>query len=251
MTTKQQIIAQLKERIGAIEWKDQGKVTSYALGISDIDSALKHGGITAGSCHEILGPSGPALGFTLSLLSSMVKNGPVLWCAEQQDFYTPGFTTYGLNDTDIIFAETKNRQQSLWAMEQGLMCTKLSGVLLNASFLSLAQGRRLKLLAQQHKTTAIFMIKPKTRLSFPSIATTRWHISYAPSLGQASRNGNGVGAPRISIKLVRNLFGPAPLSWMVEFHEHTLRFHTVPQFLSSTHQASPAKSSLRARQGIP
>lgn len=252
MTTKQQIIEQLKERIGTIEWMNDTAIQSYALGVSEIDSSLKHGGITAGSCHEIIAShEGPALGFTLSVLSSMVKKGPILWCSNNHDFYTPGFIAYGIKDTDIIFAETKNQQQSLWAMEQGLTCNKLSAVILNTKHLSLAQGRRLKLLAQKHNTTGIFMVKPGARIDAPTIATTRWHISPEPSLGRFSRNGiKTIGAQRLSITLMRNLGGLAPLSWTVEFDEHALRFHTVPKLLPSTNQNHSQGPNACAREGI-
>lgn len=251
MVNKQEIIEQLKERIGAIEWPGDDAVPSYAIGISEIDRALKHGGIRAGSCHEIIcSQEGPSLGFTLFLLSSMAKTKkPVLWCSNRQDFYTPGFATFGLKDTDVIFVETNDQQQSLWAMEQGLSCNDFSAVVFSVRHISLAQGRRLKLLAQKHGTTGLLMVKPGARIDLPTIATTRWDISSEPSSGRPSRHGiKAVGAERLSIKLLRNLGGFAPLSWTVEFNEHTLRFHILPQFLLSTNQTYPKSATSRARE---
>ncbi len=250
MSAKHEIIKDLKERIGAIEWMRES-VTSYALGIPAIDATLKYGGITAGSCHEIISShEGPALGFTLTLLSSMVKKGPVMWCALAHDLYTPGFAAYGIKDTDIVFVETKDHKQALWAMEEGLSCNKISAVLLQTTQLSLAQGRRLKLLAYKHNTTALFMIKPNARIKLPTIATTRWSIKHEPSTGRPSRNGiNSVGAPRLSISLLRNLYGLAPLSWTVVFDEQTLRFHTLPSLLPSTHEHHPPNTA-HSREGV-
>lgn len=251
MTTKQEIIHQLKERISTMEWQPEQKITSYALGISEIDQALKHGGIVAGSCHEIIcSHEGAALAFMLHLLSSMVqKKGPVLWCTDQQDFYTPGFLSYGLKDTDVIFAETQDYKQSLWAMEQGLLCSDFSAVVLCIKKLSLAQGRRIKLLTQKHGTTGILLIKPGAKINLPTIATTRWQIMAEPSVGMSSRNGKkSVGVPRLTINLIRNLGGAAPLSWTVSFDEDTLRFHTLPSFLSSTNQTNNALSLSRPRK---
>jgi|SRR5579871_2269611 len=249
MVNKQTIIAHLKERIGTIEWPHDGTITSYALGISEIDNALKHGGVTAGSCHEILGyQSGPALGFTLFLLSAMTKTKkPILWCSDSHDFYTPGFEKYGIKDTDIIFTETKNQQQSLWATEQGLMCNDFSAVVLDAKKISLTQGRRLKLLAQKHGSTAIFLSKPGSGVDLPTIATTRWQITSVASLGRPARNGTKiVGKPRLAINLLKNLGGP-PLSWTVEFDDRTLRFYTLPTILPSTNQGCPENIGHRVR----
>jgi hypothetical protein len=251
MRDRKEIIDHLKERIGAVTWGQDDSITAYALGISEIDRALKHGGIVAGSCHEIIcAHQGPSLGFALYLLASLVqKKGPVLWCSPKQDFYTPGFITFGLKDTDIIFAKTDDYQQSLWAMEQGLMCQELSAVVLDAKKISLAQGRRLKLIAQKYGTTAILLIKPEQKVVLPTIATTRWVIKSEPSLGRPSRHAvKSVGSIRLSINLMRNVGGLAPLAWMVEFNENTLRFHTISQLLLSTNQNRHHETAIYSRQ---
>lgn len=251
MINKQAILAQLKANISAIEWQRETSITAYALGIREIDRALKHGGITAGCCHEIIyKESGPSLGFALHLLSSISQHKkPILWCSDQHDFYTPGFATYGIKDTDIIFVETKDNKESLWAAEQGLMCTDLSAVVIDAKKISLAEGRKLKLLAQKHNSTAILMIKKGARIDLPTIATTRWMITAVASKGQPSRNGiKIVGKPRFMISLLRNTHGLSQLSWTVEFDEHTLRFHTLPTLLSSTNQNYSEKIAIRPRE---
>ncbi|HXW54081.1 MAG TPA: hypothetical protein VEL47_08260 [Myxococcota bacterium] len=250
MKDKQAIIDQLRERISAIEWPQDAAATSYAVGIGEIDKALKHGGVTAGSCHEIIcSQSGPALGFLLYLLSSMTKiKGPVLWCSDNQEFYTPGFEKYGLKDADVIFVETNNQQQALWAMEQGLVCDDFSAVVLNAKRVSLAQGRRLKLLAQKHGSTAVLMIKPESLIDLPTIAKTRWLITAEASSGRPSRNGiKLVGQPRLKINLLKNFGGP-PLSWTVEFDDRTLRFHTLSRILPSANQDRPESINSGARE---
>ncbi len=237
MNNKQEIISHLRERIGAIEWARDEEITAYPLGIPAIDNALRYGGITAGSCHEIISAhDATALGFVLLLLSAMVKKGPVIWCSSAEDFYTPGFAQFGIKDTDIIFVNVNDHQQALWAAETALRCTNIAGIVLHAQTMSLAEGRRIKLLAQQHMTTALFLVKREHNL-LPTIAATRWRIRHEPSLGLSSRNGiKTVGAPRLAIQLMRNLYGLAPLSWTVEFDEHTLRFHTVSPLLPSTEQ---------------
>jgi hypothetical protein len=42
---KQEIIAQLKKRIDAIEWPSDNAPSSYAIGINEIDDVLRHGGL--------------------------------------------------------------------------------------------------------------------------------------------------------------------------------------------------------------
>jgi protein ImuA len=247
MSSKQEIIRDLRERIGAMEARDQA-IMSYPLGIVEIDSALRYGGLAQGACHEIIGDAS-ALGFILLALSSMVKKGPVIWCSPQEDFYTPGFAKFGIKDTDVIFVVTKDHKQALWATKTALTCNKISGVVLHASSMSLAEGRKLKLLAQQHMTTAIFWVK-HNRAVLPTIASTRWHIGHAPSRGLPSRNGiESLGSPRLSIELTRNLYGLAPLTWTVDFDEHALRFHIVSPLRSSTSKNQTQRPAVRARQG--
>lgn len=255
MSIKQEIITNLRERIGAIERMRNNAlnaidtITAYPLGIAAIDGALKHGGIMAAASHEISAPHhAAALGFILMMVSSMVKKGPVMWCAAESDFYTPGFARFGINDTDIMFVESKDPQQLLWATETGLSCEKISAVVLAAKTISLAQGRRLKLLAQKHNTTALFITK-RAQSTMQTNACTRWLIEHEPSVGLPSRNGiKCVGAPRLSITLLRNLYGQAPLSWTVEFDESALRFHTVPSLRSSTRQDAPPPTAHRPRE---
>lgn len=251
MSTKHEIIERLRERVGAIVWDSEHPVISYGTGVREIDLALKHGGIVAGSCHEIISEQqGPALGFALYLLSSMSRTkGPILWCSDRNDFYTPGFIPFGLNDSDVIFVESANPQHCLWAMEQGLSCTEIAAVVLDVHKISLAQARRLKLLAKTHNTVGILMMKPKCAIS-TSIAATRWSVSAQRSLGAPSRYSiKCVGAPRLLVKLLRNQGGHAPLSWEIEFDEKTLRFHSVSQLLSPATKHHRAASLIGSRQG--
>lgn len=231
---KQTVIDQLKERMNGFAWPREKSICAYSTGIDSIDRALKHGGIVSGACHEIISfHEGPALGFALHLVSPITKRAPILWCSHQENIYMPGFLSYGIKDDDIIFVKTQNETQSLWAIEQGLQSNSFSAVILEISNISLSQGRRLKLVAQKHGTTAIFILKPKKVL--PTIATTRWAIAPLPSEGLNPRNGiKAVGAKKLLIQLLKNQGGASPLSWKVEFNEQTLRFHTLPAFLPST-----------------
>jgi hypothetical protein len=236
MTNKEAILSKLKEEIAIRTWRNSLTQSVISTGIADIDQALGTGGISHGSVHEIFSEHGPsALGFGALLLKALAKHGSILWSSAEDDLYMPGLFSFGLGEEDIIFARSKNHQESFWAMEQGLMCKDFAAVAMATERLSSLEARRIKLLAEKHQSIAFVLIKNSRH--FLSSAHSRWWVGHEVSLGHNARHKiKAVGSPRFLLKLLRNFGGQAPLSWIADYHEKYLYLHRLPAFSSS---ASP------------
>ena len=62
--------------------------------------------------------------------------GPVLWCLRGRDLFAPALARVGLHPDRVIYCETWKDRDVLPAMEEGLECNGLAGVVgeVDASF---------------------------------------------------------------------------------------------------------------------
>jgi protein ImuA len=148
-----------------------------------VDNRLPNGGLARGHLHEAIEAgaasqyAGLATLFVAGILARMP--GPVLWCLRGRDLFAPALARVGLHPDRVIFCETWKDRDVLPAMEEGLKCGGLAGVVGEVSRLSLNASRRLQLCAGESGVTAL-IIRRWSNLSEsagePNAAATRWRI---------------------------------------------------------------------------
>lgn len=143
-----------------------------------IDTALPAGGLARGAIHEVLaaGP-GAATAFCALLLAR--TGGPILWIEPFPDPYPQGLAAFGLDTAALIVVRAEG-VDALWAAEEALRCSAVSGVLVSLPHLPLASGRRLQLAAEAGGALGL-VLRPDAASPPPSAARTRWRIAALPS----------------------------------------------------------------------
>lgn len=199
-------IGQLRSRIAALEGVGNEIVAGVVpLGVAEIDDALPWGGFPLGCLHE-LEPhrhadgieDGAGLGFATFLLGRLgARTGrPVLWVASGEEPYAPGLAALGLTPERLVVVRTYRAAQGLWAVEEGLRCGALGGVLAELWKLDLTAARRLQLAARASGVPALVL----NHGAAIGPAVTRWRASAQPSRAPV---GEGVGAWNWRLELLR------------------------------------------------
>jgi protein ImuA len=191
------------------------------FGIEALDTALPGGGLARGALHEVI-EGGPASDFaavaTLFAAGIFARlGGPVLWCLRSRDLFAPALARTGLDPARVIFCETFKDRDVLPAMEEGLQCNGLAGVIGEITKLPLTASRRLKLCARHSGVTGLVLRRWRTvdeRLATaePNAAETRWRVApHASLVGSFDR----MARPLWRVELLRARNGE-PQSFVLE-----------------------------------
>jgi protein ImuA len=191
------------------------------FGISEVDSRLPHEGLLRGHLHEAIeaGNTGHFAGLATLFAAGIFARtqGPVLWCLHGRDLFMPALSHVGLHPDRVIFCETWKDRDVLPAMEEGLKCKSLAGVVGEITRLSLTASRRLQLAAAETGVMAFAIRRwrnttEKGLAGEPNAAATRWRIAPHPSPA-----GGFDGMPRQlwQVELLRAR-GGEPHSWVLE-----------------------------------
>jgi protein ImuA len=170
------------------------------FGVAEVDRHLPGGGLQLGHLHEVMegGPASEYAGlaalFTAGILARLT--GHVLWCLRGRDLFAPALARMGLRHERVIYCETGKDRDVLPAMEEGLTCKGLAGVVGEVTRLSLTDSRRLQLCAGASGVSALAIRRwwnanERALSEEPSAARTRWRISPSPS-----RTSGFEGLPR-------------------------------------------------------
>ena len=223
-------LAQLRARIAALEGVGQDSVAGIlSLGIAAIDTALPWGGLPRGCLHEIVGLAiedglehGAALGFAAFWLGRLAadRRRPVLWVGGDE-LYAPGLAALGLTPERLVVVRPGRDAQALWAVEEGLRCRDLAGVLGEVWKLDATAARRLQLAARASGVTALLL----NRGTAAGPALTRWRIGPASS---ESRTGVGPWRWRVELSHCRGKgVGEGRTVWLVEWNDATEGLHLI------------------------
>lgn len=199
--------------------REQGAVLPF--GVEAIDEHLPQGGLQRGHLHEAIEGgaasqyAGLATLFVAGILARM--KGPVLWCLRGRDLFAPALARVGLHPDRVIFCETWKDRDVLPAMEEGLKCEGLAGVVGEVSRLSLNASRRLQLCAGESGVTALIIRRwhsatEKEAAAEPNAAATRWRIAPSPSPASAF---DQLPRQQWQLDLLR-VRGGEPHSWVLE-----------------------------------
>ena len=192
-----------------------------ALGVKAIDGYLPWGGLPAGALHEVIAGdvSAAATAFALTLAASLAAGegrgrkgpAPFLWCVNGNVPYGPGLAAFGIEDHQLLVVRGRNDRDVLWAAEEGLGARALAAVFAEVHALDLTASRRLALAARESGVTA-FALRPFGTAPAATAALTRWRVTSAQSLGEASERGVGTACWRLELLRCRNAM---PKAWRV------------------------------------
>jgi len=221
------VLRTLRTEIGAAEAlrSVQRGVTPLGSGDPILDSALPWGGLPQGALHEMNGTAA-AMGFAAALAGRLAGSKPILWCRsarnETGSVYGPGLIPLGLDPEQIVFVETKKKQDLLWAMEEGLRSGQPALVIGEIDAVSLVASRRLQLAAEAGGVTAFLLntvvtkriCEKATATSATTVALTRWIVS---SEAKDKSQRNTMRGPQWRVDLA-HCRGGVPQYWLVEWN---------------------------------
>jgi len=235
-------IARLRARIWALEQGSGAPPPILALGAPD--AALPWGGLPLARLHQVAAADAAALGFAAALLGLIARGRTVLWCRRRDAAtpFLPGLAALGLAPDQVVMAEADRAVEVLWAMEEGLRCPALGGVLGEVSDLAPAAARRLQLAAETGRVAGLAVTSPRTATSG---ATTRWRVSAAPS---APTQWGGLGPPTWNVALER-CRGGLPRAWTLEWRDGGFAEPDINRQVRPNH-CHPTPTPPHRREGI-
>ncbi len=163
-----------------------------------------------------------AVGFVVSSLPKV--RAPLLWVQDwlsRKEVGTPYLP--GLAGRRVIRVDLSRPADVLWAMEEGLRCKALAGVVGeiwgDPPVLDFTATKRLALRAEHHQVPC-WLIR---RAASPdlSAARNRWRVTSLPSLPHPE-DAKAPGAPRWQVELFRSRHRP-PGTWVVRYDRATDR----------------------------
>jgi protein ImuA len=225
------------------------QLPSIALGgdqnLCGLDRTLQ-GGLQLGALHEVVAarPSARAAasGFALALATRFAAalakpQAALIWIVEAEAkretgaLYGLGLALFGLDPACLILVETRDAQESLWAMEEALKCRSPAAVIGEiwglAKIYDLAASRRLVLAASRSGTPGLLIAAGLAgkALQLSSGAATRFEVGTCASTHLPSAAGRMPlpGKTVWSVRLVKARAGPQgfgfdqdkvhPLTW--------------------------------------
>lgn len=206
---REHVIADLRDRISALEGGSARKAGCLPFGVPEIDAALPGGGLSYGTIHEFAGGgSGTVDGAAAALFAAGIAartKGHVVWCLTRPDLFFPALEQAGLRHNRVVFVEAGKEEDVLASMEEALSYGSLGAVVGELVRLPMVASRRLQLAAE--KTGAMGLVVRRWRrqaeandFGQPTASSTRWRVSVLPS---EELPVPGVGRARWLLELMR------------------------------------------------
>jgi protein ImuA len=231
----------------------QAEARALGFGLPVLEAHLPQGGLTFGALHEVVpaaeADTAAAFGFVAALLGSFLgslpRSAPLLLVMPARGFaqfgrpHGHGLHRLGLDPARLILVETRQRTQTLWALEEALRSGAPAAVAGAVEELDLKTSQRLHFAARVSGLPLLLMRPARTLEA--SVAATRWRVGTA----EAARDRFGLFARwrwRLALERCRN---GRPGEWLVEFDHVSHRFSLAaaladPAFLRSADARSCA-----------
>jgi protein ImuA len=167
-------------------------------------------------------------GTTGFLLAQLERGKPLLWVQERMAILEAGrIYPPGLGEREIIHVSARDARAALWAMEEGLRCAALGGVIGeiwgDPKALDFTATRRLAVAAERSGVSAwLVRLGGSANLSG---ARMRWRLASAPSLANPF-DPRAPGGAAWDAELFRAR-GFAPGRWTVAHDRQADHFHLV------------------------
>jgi protein ImuA len=224
---------------------------ALSFGIEELDGRFQGGGLAFGALHEIVpareADAPAAFGFAMALLGRLRQQDTALcvtsksWLTRHGAPHGHGLNALGLDPARMIFVETAEDKDSLWALEESLRALALTAVVGVIGRLDLKTSQKLQFTARETRQPLLLLRPAKTLEA--SAATTRWRVGTA----EAVRDRFGLVTRwrwRLRLERCRNGRGG---EWFVEFDHVAHRFSlSVPLAGYAVSGGTGAQSRQRA-----
>lgn len=206
-------IAELRERISALEGGVAKQAGYLPFGVPEIDRILPGGGLAHGALHEFAGGgSGTVDGAAAALFAAGIAartKGKIAWCLTRPDLFFPALAQAGPHPDRVVFVEGDKEEDVLSSMEECLSFGGLGVVVGELVRLPMTASRRLQLAAEKTGTMAIAVRRWRRQTEAndfgqPTASTTRWRVSVLPS---HELPVPGLGRARWLLELMRSRAG--------------------------------------------
>lgn len=179
--------------------------------------------LNTATIHEIWAQKPIDLSAAMALPLSLIKDDvrPFLWVSSRallREYglpYGPSLKAAGIDPARFMLVRCKSRQETLWALEEGLKSKALSAVIGEIGQLDLTASRRLVLTARAHNTYGLLLIRSEKTMS--TAAYSRWQLSSEVSEATAF-DDRAPGDPVLNAQLVKHRGGQRPhvqkLKWV-------------------------------------
>jgi protein ImuA len=221
MSTRSQVLADLREKVEKIEGVKARPHATLAFGVDAIDRHLPGGGLAYGAIHEVAGGGSDAVfGAAAAQFVAGVaarSKGTVLWCLSRQDLFAPALAQVGLHPDRVIFVEGDDEAAIMSSFEEALRWRGLAAVVAELVRLPMTESRRFQLAAEGACNIGLIIRRWRrnqeaTDFGNPTASATRWRVSSMPSQPLPVP---GVGTPRWLLELMRAR-GSDSRDWTVE-----------------------------------
>jgi protein ImuA len=178
---------------------------------------------------ELFAASSRDAGWTGFLLPQVERSKPLLWVQERMAILESG-RVYppGLGGTELIHVEARDARAALWAMEEGVRCSGLSGVIGelwgDPAALDFTATRRLAVAAERSRVPCwLVRLGGTANLSG---ARMRWRIASGPSIANPF-DPRAPGASAWNAELFRAR-GHPPGRWSIAHEAASFRLAAAP-----------------------
>ena len=223
ITDRQELFRSLKKQILALEGFKEAPADKNAR-LGRMADAFPNGVFPFAALHEFCyytpEEATVSAAFVSALLSSGVhKAHNIVWIGPSQKIFPPALKWFGILPHQVLFLHVKKEADVLWAMQEALKCSSLSGVVGELPELHLTTSRRFQL-AIEEAGVGCFMLRcrPKNLLT---AAVSRWHIQPVHSVMEDGLPG--LGHPRWRVDLLKARNGKKG-SWNIEWSDGGFRY---------------------------
>lgn len=178
----EQLINELRDKIQRLEAFQRTQDAVVSTGLSALDELFPQKGIAAGTLVEWLSQSAGNGATTLALLLAgrlQKSGGAVVVIDDAQEYYPPAAAALGVNLSQTLLIQTRQRQDTLWAWEQAL---RSSAVAVVVGWLDPPNDRiyrRLQLAAETGGSVG-FLLRGDLCRTEPTWAETRFLVETLP-----------------------------------------------------------------------
>lgn len=213
---KENIIAHLRQGIMDAERPCTNQNKTKIPGLGAIEKAFSDLHFPISALHEFvcISPECTAAteGFLGGVISHLLKDGGIgVWISNSRKLFPVALNLFNVAPDSIVFIDTAQQKDALWACEEALKCEGLAFVVAELEELNITASRRLQLAIEKSHATA-FILRKTAKKALINSATARWKVSPVSSV--VPHDMPGIGHPRWQVELLK-VRGGVPGQWTV------------------------------------
>lgn len=214
------LIAHLQKQILERQANCRPGEQQLPLGLGQMEAAFPLQVFPRAAIHEFISESSQQAACTTAFMALVLsrlmnQHSVCLWISTKprRSVFAPALAQFGLEPHRILFVDTNQPKQTVWAIEEALKCGALTAVVGELNELDFNTSRRLQLAVEQSRVTGfIHRFRPKQVHALACVS--RWKISSLPSY--VPDGLPGLGFPRWQVQLLKVRNG-LPGNWQVQW----------------------------------